>query len=697
MEKQADAKIKAVPGGNPEPVTPDVLYRERLGKLIDLSDDAKRRLKKFLKKNLGKWEEDTADRRANLVADNDLVENVVEDTGWPYEGAPNIHMPITSVYMKIFKSVQKRSILGSGELWHAKLAPEAFGTPVEAIAPDIAEMMNYKAAHEWNIMEAVEDVFHPTNRDGLGILKTPFVETVEKQRDILIFTDIAEFAAQFPTAEAAGMDPEEYEKTLVSMRGASPESPVEIPVEFEKVVYSGPKSKVVELVDFVTFPANCRSLSHEDCRGYGELFMLRKGAVREKARSKAWDEEAVKRVLKSRAKSEDNELRKSQDEIEGLASGTNDEYRFLEIVVWFPLEKDGEEQKLLVTYSKDHDELMAVMEYPYRVDFYSLFRIEKRTNRLVGNSIPSQTRDINALIDKQITQRVLSREITTIPSFKGRKTAKGDFDPEAEENRWRPGVIFWLDDPDAFDQFKVQPTDLGESMQEEKNAMATLDLLLGSSASLLSGQASTSDPGAPGNKTAMMINQSNLRMDDPITTIRDGIDHLGEVCLSHLYQFGPPEIAYVTDAQGPTTVKTLHKKLLRSGIRMTMAGVNVVDNPQAEMQRWFGVYGQMVQEPLVAQNPEARLEILGLALRSGRVPNRQKILPTLEQVREQQVAIQMEAQKRLLLEAAVAKVKAKTEQVKGRFDAVDEDLKRRKIAERAVEAVAGGEDAPAGQ
>lgn len=123
---------------------------------------------------------------------------------------------------------------------------------------------------------------------------------------------------------------------------------------------------------------------------------------------------------------------------------------------------------MLVTYAPEHDELMAVMEYPYRVDFYALFRIEKRPNRLIGNSVPNQSRDLNHLMDTQATQRVLSREITTVPSFKAKKSAKGDFDPEAEENRWRPGAIFWLEDPEAFDQFKVQPTDLGESMQEER-------------------------------------------------------------------------------------------------------------------------------------------------------------------------------------------------------------------------------------
>jgi hypothetical protein len=335
---------------------------------------------------------------------------------------------------------------------------------------------------------------------------------------------------------------------------------------------------------------------------------------------------------------------------------------------------------------------MAIIDYPYRVDFYALFRIEKRTNRLIGNSVPNQSRDLNELMDKQISQRVLSREIATIPTFKGKKTAKADFDAEAEENRWRVGRIFWLDDPEAFEQFKVQPTDLGESMQEEKNAMSMLDLLLGSSASLLSGQAATSDPGAPGNKTAMMINQSNLRMDDPISTLRDGVSQLGNICLSHMYQFGPPIISYVADGQNGTAVKSLKKKFLRSGIKMAMAGMNVVDNPESEMSKWFALGAQLMQlEPMFAQNPDARMEVWKMAMNAGRVPNRNKLLPSPEQVQQKQIAMMAEAQKQVQVQQAVAGVVQAKEKEKQRFADLREGLARRALVKKAA-AVAAGEE-----
>ena len=244
---------------------------------------------------------------------------MIEDTGWPYEGAPNIHLPVTSIYMKIYKSVEKRSILGAGNIWTTRLEPNIYGTPLEQIAPHVSEMMNYKALNEWNIAEKLEDVFAPTNRDGLGILKVPYVEETETQRDILLFESVDEFLAKFPTAEDAGMEQKEYEAILQKIKNeGGPDTPIEVPIEFEKVVYSGPKAKVVELIDFVTFPANCQDLSAEHCKGYGELFTLRKGAIKAKGKTGTWDKEAVKRVVNARSKPEQNDLRKVQDEIEGL-------------------------------------------------------------------------------------------------------------------------------------------------------------------------------------------------------------------------------------------------------------------------------------------------------------------------------------------------------------------------------------------
>lgn len=668
------------------------MWRRRLGELLELSPDQEKRLKKFLKKNITAWQEDTSELHERLKANNDLVEGVVEETGWPFEDAPNYHIPITGIYMKLYHSVERRSILGADLVWYGEADEDDLLADITA---DIDDMMNSKARKEWNVTQALSDVFWTTDRDGLGILKCPYEEEYETATDILLITNPDEFMDEFPDPEAAGLSPDEYEALVVQIATeAKEDAPLEIPITFEKQVYAGPRAHLVELVDFVTFPATVEDIRSKACRGYGNRFSLRRGAVKEKKRSGAWYAKAVTELLKNKKSREVSDYQRSKDEVEGLnRTDTSDEMEFYELTVKFELDKGQGERKILLTYNVDCDILMAAMDYPYRVDFFALFRIAKRPGRQIGVSVPDETRDLNEEIDQQHNQRLLSRMIATVPSFKGKASAQGEdgFDPDASENRWRPGVIFWLKDPEAFEQFKVQPTDQGESLQEEKNDMSLLDLLLGSAASLLSGQASPTDPSAPGNKTGMLIGQSNMRMDDPLAELRQGVEQMGDICLSHVYQFGPAVIEYmVDDESGNRELRTLHKKYLRTGIKMRMAGVTVVNNPDTEMQKWFQLLAQVMQmAPEIAQDAGIRFEWLRTALRAGRVQNRKNLLPSPEQIHEHQVQIAMEAQKRLMLEQAQLEMEAAQTAADQRLKQGRQQVAVKKTAEQMASAGLG--------
>lgn len=269
------------------------------------------------------------------------------------------------------------------------------------------------------------------------------------------------------------------------------------------------------------------------------------------------------------------------------------------------------------------------------------------------------------------------------------------------ENKWAPGRIFWLSNFDAFEQFKVQPTDLGESLQEETNDFKILDLYLGSAVSLLSGSAAPADPSAPGNKTAMMIQQSNLRMDDPLSELRDGVSELGNICLSQLYQFGPPLIHWQSESlaqsgQMVNETKTIHKKYLRNGIKMNMSGVTVTQNPEAEMSKGLQLHQVLLTEPLYAQSAKLRLEGLRSALRAGRVPNRQKLLPSLQEIEAQEIELRKQAMMQMQQEQMMAEQAQEQEALQQRIDQGKKSLEIKNLANKIAENNLGAEPVGAG-
>ncbi len=688
----ASQAIKRLPDAKPRLVDD---YRKKLGELIELTDSQKKRVKGWLKKRIKEWRDDTDELHEQLKADNDLVEGVVMETDFPWEGASNVHVPIAEMYMEVYKSVEKRSILGADTLWYAETALDE----LKDYLVDIEEMMNYKARHEWNIVEALSSVFWTTNRDGLGIIKCTWEEDYEKTRDILMFSSEDEFLETFPSPEESGIDEDTWFGYWQEATQADEQFPLEVPVTFEKKKYVGCKARVVEAVNFVIIPAWAPDIDHELCQGYGERYHTRGSVIRKKSADKFWYEDACKKILTKKGKDTSvTDFQQAQDEIEGLGrSNLRDNYELFEITAWGRLDgetdADGnpcEEEKYLFTYSEEHDELLQCIYYPYRLDFYSLFKINERPNRLFGRSIPARTRDLNDEIDTQHNQRINIRTIGTVPSFKAQKSKKVELDADLKENKWHPGVIFWLDNFDAFEQFKVQPTDLGESMQEENNDMKILDLYLGSAVSLLSGGAASGDPNAPGNKTAMMIQQSNLRMDDPLAELRVGVSKLGNICLSHQYQFGDPIIEWQSEvgaAKGRSIyqTKSIQKKFLRQGLQMVMAGVTVTQNPEAEMAKEAQVHQLCMQEPLYATNAELRVNGLRDVLRAGRIPGRNRKLPTAEEIQKSEIQLRQQAMMQMQAQQAQQQQAQQQAMLKDRVNKVRQNLQVQDLSKKVAE------------
>jgi hypothetical protein len=267
----------------------------------------------------------------------------------------------------------------------------------------------------------------------------------------------------------------------------------------------------------------------------------------------------------------------------------------------------------------------------------------------------------------------------------GQKDMKEELDPELQQNKIKPGMIIWLSNFDSFTQFKIQPTDLGENANLQERLMRILDMYLGMPASLFAGGVPSGDPSAPGNKTASLINQGNLRMEDPISTFRYGVEELGNICLSHMYQFGPPIIQFKTTNDDGTQIKTIHKKFLRKNIKLKMNGITVLDNPDAEMQKQFQLYTVLMTNPEFAQNPQAQNEVLKDALVKGRVNGRDRYLPSPEEIQQQQVDTQKKAMLQIAAQKQAQDQQAQEEQVKTNLAKIKQAMTIKKTAQDLAE------------
>lgn len=608
-------------------------FKRQMGGMLDMSDNQKNRLKKKLKNELSCWKDDTSEQHTMLERWNNLMENIVEDTNEPWEGASNIHIPVVAIYCKVYHSVERRSILGAGNIWYATTTDDNLKDQIAKIE----SYANYKAFNDWNIAEFLSEAFWCTNRDGLGIGKIEYDLETEDVFDKIYIADLESFMQEFPDPDSGGLSPEEWDELRAEAAISSEEDPLEIDIKETQIKYQGPRGTVVEYANFIILPATAISLEKRHARGYGERFTLRRGELKSMAKEFGWDKEEVEKLLSGKSSgSIPTSYQRSKEWAVGIGRTKNtDEYELYSLVYWCDLNKDGEEEKLMVVYSLDKDCLLAVKPYNLRTDSYVLFRISKKTNQLTGDSVVGGLTDLNDEVDALHNQRINSRRITEVPSFIAKYALKGKFDPYAEENRFRPGVCFWLEDIEGFKQMLVQPVDLGTSMQEESNDFKLCSLWAGLDPFIYSGNASPDDPNAPANKTLMLIQQSNMRMDDPLMELRQSVNKVGDICVALEYQFGNQILEYQNGEGKGAVMDTFPKRLLRKGIKMNMRGITVALNPEAEFAKWINYYKLLMTEPVIAQNVSRRVESLRMALRNGRIENRDKILPSMEELQRE--------------------------------------------------------------
>ena len=669
---------------------------DSFGQLLDLSDEEISKIKRRLKKELEAWRGDTADLHEKLQHWDDLAEGIIDESDEPFEGAFQTHIDIIGIYLKIYTAVIKRSILGSDMIWYTEADPGYDN--LDALLPKIDTMMNYKARAEWNVGEMLGEVVHPACRDGLAYLKFIPVHQEEEIEEKIILGSTEDFQEEFPSPEDGDLEPQEWQMLgeLVASQ-ASPEAPIEVPITVPHTIYDGPKAYLVERINFVTFPATARSLERESCRGFGDRFYIRREEVRQKMEAGEWHEDACKEFLHKTAKKGSEQVPDymlNREEMVGIARSENaDDYEFYELVCYMRLDKKTE-KKYHFVYCMEPNLLMMSKMYEYRVHSnYARFRIDRRAGQLDGRSVVGKLEFPSEEIDQLHNQRFQSWQITNIPSFKASTDMQKEWDDMAKDVRWSPGVVFFMKDPSKFEQFNVHPTDQGQTMQEEQNLFRIIALIMGIDAFLASGRPSPEDPTAPGNKTIALIDQGNIGMEEPISEIRYGVEEAGEICLSMLYQFGDPKISFKTKEGQKTVTDTIVKRVLRSGIKVKMQGVNVIMNSEAEFKKWMERAILLAKtEPLIAGDPERRTELVRTALRAGRFYNADKILPTIEEIRQKQIDTMKIAIQQMMMEqqqqqeaAAVAQAQAEEQQKKQVMSALSDKVRMEKITQQLIE------------
>jgi len=608
---------------------------------ISLDETVRADLENQLSRIVRGWREDRSSLLTKLREWNDLYEGVVTETDFPWPGASHVHIPVPKIKVREIKSAIDRSTMRPVPFLHATYAgPDELYTETFDFVNDIEDFVEDKMKNATNVHQTLMESIIPIMRDGTCPIQITWDTEWERTFDFKLYKTVEEFQSDFPTATDAGLSEKGYKRVLDDLTLGTQ---VEIQYEYDVANYDGPRAYIVPLIDFVHWPVYVSTL--EDTVVHGKRVWMTESRLQSfKMMNKFTDTKLVDSVIaQSGDEHEDMDLAYSRDNIEGISRQKNKqdskEFEFFELIWKGALTEEdkarGIKRKYLIWFrERNENRIFRIEPYPIRKgrSTYFILRFVKRDNRLLGMSFMDDIADMSMEIDIIHRQRINSRTITHVPSFKAKDTAQGRFNPARADLRFRPGVVFWLASTDDVEQFDIRPVDLSGSIDDELILVDFINQVLGAIGQ--SGQANPIDPRAPARKEQQQLRQSTNRIDDYVAELLPTFAEIGQHFLDLYYQFGPNRVKFYAESKdGKFISKAIERtKLFNPNVMFRVNGTSVFMNPELEFSRDFEIYQILQTNPLTGQNPRIQRDSLGRLLRSSRVQDMKNLLPTDEEI-----------------------------------------------------------------
>lgn len=605
--------------------------------LMTLTPEQMARVKKVMKEGYLEWKDNTRQQNNKLRRAIDRMEGISAAKDFPWPDSSNLNIPYTEIQILVACDIASMTMIDSDPAFFIKeMIPSRKDQPDEHVDPKIEWWLNWVFKKQLNLDEESRMAILLAFRDPLSCMVIDWIEDTPKEYRVQVFDTVEDFQKQFKDAESAGVPQSTYDSWMGQI-GIMHEA-LELEIQERVVRYRGPKARVVELKDLVRFPVACPSLSYAIF--HGDQFRERKPYFKSRTTLKQFYKEETEEMLKGNAKNAAiDDIAQQLDIIEGISSNRKspDEFDCVRGNLKIDLNDDGEEDLFHVVYNPEHDRLIRMERFPYwhnRTN-YITFRIRRKPNRLLGRCFMDMLYDINEEINTQHNQRIDSRTITTVPSFKinANETDLLALIGRSNQNFY-PGCKFVLTNVNNMQQLETK-VDFQGTLQEEQNLFAIGDMLTGTAASgARSGRESQRDPRASGKKTDSLLGQSNQRIDGYIRELRPSLEEAASQVLELYYQFSPDSaLAFSSyDESTDTWIRNEIKRVQLRNRNMTIevARTSVLDNPDSILQRALTDYQMWKDEPLVGMNIKRRWELVRETMFAERKKNIPKILPPLE-------------------------------------------------------------------
>jgi len=577
----------------PENQRTDYILEERPEEKVRFSEDSlkvtlsEKKQEEFLKYLCE--EIDAIDQKQQLYfkefdIDDDQYDGILEEKTFPFEDSSNIAVPMTPEKVDAVATRAIKAIVEAEPIWIVEPTEES---DIEACEKQ-ERFLDFIAKNKIDYEEVVGNVAFDATLYGTGILELTWAQEVERVRGIGKYAGkkgLKEFLASYPDAQ---------EKYPAFVRRLEEGETIDILEEYDDVVYNAAKPIHIPIRDFVINPDN---ITLKKASLYGKRFSQTGNELRQKAKDNYYDDISsltlVKESTGEDAQSVDMKFLKR-------------EFQCYRLVVSYAFEEGETEQKYLVELvydsNKSKKQLLRIVQYPYwhNQPCFIPFHITRRKRSFYREGIAKMLRYPQLAADVLFNLGIDIATIQAMPSFKARRSAKSVLARELNKG-WYPGVIFWVDDIDNdLKEIRHGEGNIGQLQNLEQTANRYGELRSGISP-YMSGKESSTDKDAPARKTAILLNESNMRVGAYIKQLQRSNREVAFQLIQLYYQFMPAgqEYRILNEAGDPAFPKINRDEIqLRADYRPHGSADTL--NRVYEQESLFQNYERLRANPLLS-------------------------------------------------------------------------------------------------
>lgn len=599
-----------------EPV--DDLKEDSGVKLLSLSEDQITRLRDKVFQFMDSIKADTDERKAKWEGYECQYEGEVVSKSPQIEF--ELSVPVTQVKCDAVERLIIKSFLESDPKFSCKPRPESLrkgmtDEDVKRVVTSQEDYLDYQLDERIDIASPLRKTVHEAVMLDGGILKIPYVykrkrKTREEfyQGKLILQPDgtlkpkeIDAFLRNYPTAMLPGEPGNAQYNKLIKGEDVSFES------KYWATVFDDAKPVFVQAKNFLVRPKTegYEGLCDEEIYGEREphtLYELKK-------KERAGEMENVDKLIKE-----------EKDKTQNKEEYSTKEFNILVMRVMFDLDdQDEDEDPIICMFDEDSKVFLGAYDWPYpdveciHVPFY----ISGKTPGFWKPGLSGKLRDSNlaqsAMLNMMLTEAW--QQLITTPIAKEGSDVVNQF----LAGRWAPGVPIMV--PEETGNLQEELGFLEKPQHQVAGQLINILLFLSKYdddrtgvSSLATGKESPTDPSAPAAKTAMLLRQSGINIEDYIRCMLPSFNKIAEIIMKLSYQMSSKGRKYrARQIAQRVTGSSLFNEISRDDLILeTVIQANAASFEFDKINEKNGnlaIFQILRNDPLVARNPKALREL----------------------------------------------------------------------------------------